>query len=298
MSLRARLLSEGLRRIEKPWLARVEHPQDLRRSLDRKGQLLFPGPRSVARRWVTCGVRALRLDPPARRLGATLLYLHGGGYVFGSPLSHRTMVARLVAAAGLPAILPDYRLAPEHPFPAAPDDALAAYGDLITQGPVILGGDSAGGGLALALLGDILARGLPRPLGLFAMSPLTDLTFSGASFRTNAQAEALLPAERADELAQMYLQGADPAHPRASPLFADLTGAPPVWLSVGTTEILRDDATRLATKLTAQGTQVTLREGAGLPHVWPFFQPWLPEARATLAEIAAFLTSASPRSGS
>ena len=96
----------------------------------------------------------------------------------------------------------------------------------------------------------------------------------------------------------MYLQGADPADPRASPLFADLTGAPPVWLSFDTTEILRDDTTRLAARLRTQGTPVTLHEGKGLPHVWPFFQPWLPEARATLTEIAAFLTSASPRSGS
>lgn len=296
MSLAARLLTEGLRRIEKPWLARVDRPEDLRRSLDVKGQWLFPGPRGVAGRWITCGgVRALRLDPPRRALAATLLYLHGGGYVFGSPRSHRTMVARIVRAAGLPAILPDYRLAPEHPFPAAPDDALATYAALAAEGPVILGGDSAGGGLALALLGDILARDLPRPLGLFAFSPLTDLTFSGASFRDNAAAEALLPADRADELAQMYLQGADPADPRASPLFADLTGAPPVWLSVGTTEILRDDTLRLAHRLEAP---VTLRLAPGLPHVWPFFQPWLPEARATLADVAAWITSLSPRSGS
>lgn len=153
-----------------------------------------------------------------------------------------------------------------------------------------LGGDSAGGGLALSLTLEILKAGLPRPRGLFLFSPLTDLTFSGASFAANARADVMLPAPRANDMAGMYLQGTDPRDPRALPLFGDFTGAPPVWVTAGTTEILLDDTRRLAKRLAAQGVGVTCRIGHDLPHVRPIFQGFLPEARQTLDDLAGWLT--------
>ena len=143
-----------------------------------------------------------------------LLYFHGGGYVFGSPKTHRAMLARLAGLTGMRACLPTYGLAPERPFPAAIEDARTAYTGLLASGvsadQIVIGGDSAGGGLVLALLGDICARGLAKPAAVFAFSPLTDLTFSGDSFRTNANSDVVLPASRAQEMVGMYLQGADP----------------------------------------------------------------------------------------
>jgi acetyl esterase/lipase len=156
---------------------------------------------------------------------------------------------------------------------------------------VILGGDSAGGGLALALLGEVLRQGLPVPRGCFALSPLTDLTFSGQSLRSNAASDVMLPAGRAAEMAQIYLQGATADDPRASPLFADFTGAPPVWLCAGDTEILLDDTRRMAARLRAQGATVTEIIEHDLPHVWPYFHTLLPEARETLHALAAWIRS-------
>lgn len=298
MSLALRLLNPWLRRFEKRHLARAKSPRALRRSFEIKARLFFHGPRgSLVRFDRLGGVAAERvLGPGADEARPLLLYFHGGGYVFGSPRTHRAMLARLSALSGRPACLPEYRLAPEHPFPAAIEDALCAY-RAVADHPagVILGGDSAGGGLALALLGEILRLGLPLPAGLFAFSPLTDLTFSGASRSENAGADAVLPAERADEMAGMYLPMGGADDPRASPLFADFEGAPPVWLTVGDTEILRDDTLRMAAKLRHQGVDVECRVERDLPHVWPIFQPVLPEAMETLRALSGWLNSLEAR---
>ncbi|MCZ7676324.1 MAG: alpha/beta hydrolase [Roseovarius sp.] len=233
-----------------------------------------------------------------REDGPLLLYFHGGGYVFGSSDTHRAMLGRLSQLAQLPACLPDYRLAPEHPFPAAVGDALAVCAALAGRpGGIVLGGDSAGGGLALAVLAEVLRRGLAPPAGVFAFSPLTDMTFSGDSLRANERADPVLPAARAHETAAMYLQGAAADDPRASPLFADFTGAPPVWLAVSDTEILLDDTRRMAANLRDQGVAVTVTQASGLPHVWPFFQGWLPEATATLRQLGGWISALPPSSG-
>lgn len=289
MSVIRHLLKPYLRLTEKRHLARAQDPAALRRSFEAKARIFFHAPRGARYRRATLAEVPV-LQAEAREVaGSTrprILYFHGGAYVFGSPDTHKAMLARLSAQTGLPTVLPKYRLAPEHRFPAALEDAEAVFRALAAQGPVILGGDSAGGGLALALLARCLDRGWPPPVGTFAFSPLTDMTFSGASLAENAAADVILPASRLADMRAMYLGDADPADPRASPLFADFSGATPVWLGVGDTEILLDDTRRLATRLRAQGVAVTEVVARDLPHVWPILQTLLPEARDTLRAVA------------
>ena len=240
------------------------------------------------------GVPALWTKPGQ---GPMILYFHGGGYVMGNPRTHAALGLYLTRKTGLPVCLPDYRLAPEHPFPAAFDDACKVWDTLRARGygasQIVLAGDSAGGGLALALLAHLCARG-ERPAALVAFSPFTDLTLSGGSITENAQREILLPFERLERLRAKVLQGADAADPRISPLFADFPGAPPVLIQVAKTEILRDDSLRMAERLRRQGAKVTLQTGGNLPHVWQYFHGWLPEARASLAQAAAFIRAQLP----
>ncbi|MFD0859668.1 alpha/beta hydrolase [Roseovarius aquimarinus] len=295
MSRRARLLNAWLRRFEKPRLARAEDPVKLRRQMELSARIFLRAPRGTRfDRIDLSGIEAVQAVPRRHSGGPVIFYLHGGGFILGSPHTHRAPVAHLAALTGLRAILTRYRLAPEAPFPAALEDAMQAYralGD--PPGGVILGGDSAGGGLALALLARILAEGLRPPLGTFGFSPFTDLTFSGASFTANAKADPMLPAQRAADLARMYLNGADPRDPRASPLFADFTGAGPVWITAARTEILLDDARRIADRLMAQGVDVTCVIEGDLPHAWPMFQGYIPEARQSMVELAAWISTLS-----
>jgi acetyl esterase/lipase len=201
------------------------------------------------------------------------------------------MLTTLSALTGLRACLPDYRLAPEHAFPAQIEDALACYRVLRADHEVILGGDSAGGGLALALLHEILAQGIAPPKGVFALSPLADMTFSGASIRENAARDVLLSPGRIGEMREMFLAGQDAEDPRASPLRGAYAGAPPVWMVVGDTEILRDDAVRMQAVLEAHGVASVLRVERDHPHVWPIFHNVLPEAKATLRDLAKWISS-------
>ncbi len=223
----------------------------------------------------------------------TLLYLHGGGYVMGSPRTHRSITWRLARDAGARVCVPDYRLAPENRFPAALDDVLAVYEHLLAEGvnPKTLGvaGDSAGGGLALGLLQEIRARGLPQPAALALFSPWTDLMLSGASVAENAESDPLLPASRIGEVAENYLQGADPSDPRASPLYGEFAGAPPMMLQVSDIEILRDDSLRMVRRLRAQGVETEFILWRGLPHVFQISAPLLPEALESIERAARFL---------
>lgn len=222
-----------------------------------------------------------------------ILYFHGGGYVMGNPRTHAALGGFLARKAGMPCCLPDYRLAPEHPFPSAFEDALLVWQALTARGhapeDIALGGDSAGGGLALALLGHLCATGQPVPRCVFTFSPFTDLTLSGASIRSNADSELLLPYQRLTQLRDRVLNGADPADPRISPLFAHFKGAPPVLIQMARTEILLDDSRRMVTRLREDGVDVTVQEWGNLPHVWQFFHGWLPEARKALTDTAEFI---------
>lgn len=299
MSLQARIINIALRLFEKPTLRRAKDPAELRRSFERKARLLFHPPRGTGfGRERIGGVRATRVTPPKASgvpvLGPApvLLYFHGGGYVFGSARTHRALAAQIAHRTACEVVVPDYAMAPEHPFPAALDEALSVYGALVGQvgsDNIVIGGDSAGGGLALALVGEVLRGGGPPPKAVFAFSPLTDMTFSAASLERNADADVMLPADRAAEMSEMYLSGQDARDPRASPIFADFTGGPPVWLTVGDTEILLDDSTRMAERLAAAGVDVSLSVAQDLPHVWPLLHGFLPEARRTLDNLADWL---------
>jgi monoterpene epsilon-lactone hydrolase len=237
------------------------------------------------------GVRAEWVTPAGARQEQAILYLHGGGYVFGS--IHREMVARIAMTTGLRALLLDYRLAPEHPFPTALDDALAAYRWLLGEGHarrgLVVAGDSAGGGLTVATLVAARCYGLPPAAAGVCLSPWTDLAMTGATLTTKADEDPIVSRPLLEQLATWYLGGADPRAPFASPLYADLTGLPPLLIQVGTAETLLDDARRLADRARAAGVQVTLREWEGMPHVWHFFGSFLPEARAAMEDMAAFL---------
>jgi epsilon-lactone hydrolase len=234
-------------------------------------------------------------DPDSR-----LLYIHGGGWTAGGLESHRPLSARLAAATGCAVLAVDYRLAPEHAFPAGLDDCLAAYGWLRANGPrgaapaasLFVAGDSAGGNLTLALLLALKQRGLPLPNAAVPVSPATDFTASGESWRTRATADPILTmgADGIRMLANVYLQGrALPEDPLASPLFGDFRGLPPLLFHVGDAEVLLDDSVRAAEKAKKAGVDVTLEVWPEMPHVWHAFAPFLPEATRAIERIGAFV---------
>ncbi len=238
------------------------------------------------------GVPAHWLTAPGADAGRVLLFLHGGGYQLGSLRSDGELAARLGRASGMRVLFPEYRLAPEHPFPAAVDDALAAWRWLRAQGlpasALAVAGDSAGGGLAVALLTAVRDAGGPLPAAAVLMSPTVDLTSSGASMRERAGQDLISTPELLRQLAADYLAGADPKTPLASPLFASLAGLPPLLIQAGTADLLLSDAQRLAAKADAAGVDVTLQTRAGLPHVYQLTLG-TPEAAEATEQIGAFL---------
>lgn len=222
-----------------------------------------------------------------------LLYLHGGAYVIGTANSYRGLTGGLARAGGAALFSIDYRLAPESPFPAAIDDAVSAYRGLLDAGHdasrIVVAGDSAGGGLALALLLSLNEQGLPLPVCAVTLSPWTDLTFSGASMSTKAEVDNSLDEPGLRVSAERYLAGADPASPLASPVFADLSGLPPLLIEVGSGEILLDDSTRLAAKAASDEVDVTLHVWPEMVHDWSLFAFMLSEGRDVIDEVGAFI---------
>jgi acetyl esterase/lipase len=298
-SRRLRALVCLLRVTAKPALARMSGPEGARRAFGRAAEWgLLRRPPFVLH-LVDDGAPAIHWVSSGRsRARGVILYLHGGAYVAGSPATHEGLAARLSRLSGVRVALPAYRLAPDHPAPAAFDVARAAHAALRARGyrpgEIVLAGDSAGGGLALALLADLCARGEP-PAGVIGFSPWVDLTLSGASLRENGRADPLLPAARAEEVVG-YVRGALAADdPRLSPLFARFDRPPPVMIEVGETEILRDDALRMAERLRAAGGEVRLGVRPLVPHAWPLFDGWFPEARQTLRCAARFVGEVLPR---
>ncbi|MEU3461990.1 alpha/beta hydrolase [Streptomyces sp. NPDC006733] len=247
------------------------------------------------RRSVLGGRPTLELEPAEPSGPGRLLYLHGGGYILGSPDTHAGLVGELARRAKLHTTSVEYRLAPEHPFPAAVDDGLAAYRDLLAAGTdpqdLVLAGDSAGGGLSIATLLAAREAGLPQPAALVVFSPWVDLTLAGESVRSKESADPIFAAADLRAAADLYVATGDRAHPLVSPLFADLTGLPPLLVQVGANEVLLDDAIRLAGRAGADGVEVTLEVGPGLPHVYHHHYGHLDEADAALDRAAHFLTT-------
>jgi len=223
---------------------------------------------------------------------AVLLYFHGGGYFGCSAETHRPITVSF-AMHGFRVFAPNYRLAPENPFPAAVDDAMACYRGLLAEGHapqrIVIGGDSAGGGLSLSLLLALRASGTPLPAAAVLFSPWTDLAATGESIRTNSKRCAMFNGPDIGPSARYYLGNADPRNPLASPLYADLSGLPPLLVHVSADETLRDDSTRLAEKARAAGVPVEVKIWPVVPHAWQLAPHLIPEARQSLRESAQFL---------
>jgi monoterpene epsilon-lactone hydrolase len=222
-----------------------------------------------------------------------LLYLHGGGYCIGSINTYRGMVSHIAVAAKTKALLIDYRLAPENPFPAAVEDSTAAYEWLLSQGVVssdiIIAGDSAGGGLTVSTLISLKEKGIPLPAAAVLISPWVDLAITGGSVISKADIDPMVTKEGLIEMAEAYMGDTDRLTPLASPLYAELKGLPPMLIHVGTSEILLDDATRLADFARKAGVEVILNEADGMCHIWHYFTVMLPEALQAIKEIAVFM---------
>jgi monoterpene epsilon-lactone hydrolase len=260
-----------------------------------------PPPEGVSVEPVTLGGRdAEWLTPDFARSNSAgsdsvVLYLHGGGYCIGSLDTHRGLGGRLAIAAGCPVAVLDYRLAPEHPFPAAVDDACGAYHDLLALGVrperIAIAGDSAGGGLTVATLLALRAAGVALPAAAACLSPWTDLTQSSAAFAKFADLDPMVSKSGLDLMAGAYLGDADPRNELASPLFAaDLGGLPPVCIEVGEYEVLLDDATGLAERLADAGVEAPLTVWPELIHVFQAFPgSVIPEADVSIAAVGSFL---------
>ena len=230
---------------------------------------------------------------------SAIVYLYGGGYVISSPHSRRKLAGHLANASSARALVPRYRLAPESPFPAAVEDAAAAYrwllGEGLRPGRVVVAGDSSAGRLALAAMLKLREDGAPRPAGGVAISPWVDLACTGETLDENAAADLTATKASLQRMAGQYLQGADPRAPLASPLYADLSGLPPLLLVVGGDEALLDDSVRLARRAGMAGVDVTLYVGAGMQHIFPIYCGAMPEADAAVAMIGGRMRSLSSR---
>lgn len=237
------------------------------------------------------GCEAAWFTPNGCGKSKTILYLHGGGYVMGSYNTHRALIGRIARAAGYKALAINYRKAPEHAYPLALEDALATYKQMVADGyeNIVLMGDSAGGGLVLALLQLIRKNKLQKAAGTVLLSPWTDLTLSGESIQTKKHLDPLITQHLLEIFSKRYYADADPKNPLISPLFADVKGFPPTLIQVGGNEVLYDDAIRMAKKLSLAGVKVSLETYDNMMHVWQIFGGIVPEANKAIDHIGDFV---------
>jgi len=239
------------------------------------------------------GVPAEWITTPGAVEERVIYYLHGGGYVIGSIKTHREMMSRLSRAAGARVLIIDYRLAPENPFPAAVADSTVAYRWLLSAGVdpgrVVIAGESAGGGLTVATMVALRDAGVTLPVAGACLSPWVDMEGIGESMTTKAEIDPMVMKEGIIELAQLYLGDADPRTPLAAPIYADLTGLPPLLIQVGTSEVLFDDATRLAERAKSAGVDVLLEPWEDMIHMWHAFAAILPEGQQAIDRIGEFV---------
>jgi epsilon-lactone hydrolase len=244
------------------------------------------------------GVAAEWISAPGADAGRNLLYLHGGGYTIGSIKTHRCLAGWISRAAKARVLIIDYRLAPEHPFPAAVDDSVAAYRFMLESGVkasrAAIAGDSAGGGLAVAALLAIRDAKLPLPAAAACLSPWVDLEGSGESMKTKADADPMVASGNLAGMADAYLAGKHPRTPLASPLYADLRGLPPMLIQVGTAEVLLDDSKRLAERAREAGVDAIYEPWENMIHVWQIFAPMLDEAKQAVERIGGFIREKTP----
>jgi monoterpene epsilon-lactone hydrolase len=264
----------------------------MRAATEQMGQMLPVDPAAKFDPVLAGSVKAEWCITPDVDEGRVILYLHGGGYVSGSPAVYRSFAANLSRAAQARVLVIDYRLAPEHPFPAAVEDSIASYRWLLAQGAaparIVVAGDSAGGGLTAATLVAIRDAGLPIPAAGVLLSPMVDLEGLGESMKTKAAEDPIVQKENVG-IAKLYLNGKDPRTPLAAPLYADLVGLPPLLIQVGTSETLLDDSTRFAERATKAGVKVTLEQWERMIHVWQVFAPMLDEGQQAVDRIGEFV---------
>lgn len=294
MSIRASILSFLLKRMVKKQFANMDDVVALRNRMADSAKLGGSIPTSVSTTPQTInGVPCEWVTLEDTDQNRVLLYLHGGGYVLGSPDSHRYLAWKLAEASGMRVLVVDYRLAPENPFPAAVDDATNCYRWLLDDGfnpkYIAIGGDSAGGGLAAATMVQLKNLGLPQPNCGILLSPWADLSLSGPSIESNADADVMLTRAALEGMATHYLDERDRKAPLASPLFADLTGLPPLLIHVGSTEILLSDAEQLAEKLNEHGGAARLEIWPKMPHVFQMFGSRIPEGRKAIDSLGEYL---------
>jgi len=295
MSVRLRILNRGLRINMEFWQNhRSASPQQIIAREQSVSSWVPDIPSRIKAEMVLIGnVSVQKITPPVTSNESVLLYLPGGGYVAGSPsTTHRDYIWRLAEAAKSQVWAVDYSKAPEHPFPAALNDAALVYQELLQQhkpSAIAVAGDSAGGGLALALVLKLRDENLPLPSAVSVVSPWTDLTNSGDSIVENAETEVMVPAHLLSAVAKLYAGSSALDNPYVSPLFADFHNFPPTQILVSDAEILLDDSRRLFEKMTAAKVEVSLQVEPNLPHVWPVFARLLPESRNTIVQIGNFL---------
>ncbi len=297
VSLRARIITWFVRR-NTARFDRGEPSLAMRRERMEGLSSIAKPPRGVTFEPTRAGpVPAEWVVPPEPTSPAVVLYLHGGAYTQGSIASHRGIIAHVANRTGVRLLLIAYRLAPEHPHPAALDDAVAVYRWLLAAGHapsnIVIAGDSAGGGLTLATLLALSDRGEPLPAGAVCISPWTDLAVTGASVRSKADIDPMLSADQLATAAAAYCgdENADPRDPSISPLYGDLAGLPPILIQVGSAEILLDDATRFAKRATSARVDVELEVWEGMFHCWHLFTRFVPESRRAIDAVGAFITS-------
>jgi len=240
------------------------------------------------------GVPATLVQPAGQTSDIVLVYIHGGAYIVGEPAGYRGIGGNYAKLLGARVYIPDYRLAPEHPFPAAIDDGLRAYEWLLEQGipanKIAFAGESAGGAMVVSVMVAAKQRGLPLPAAGVAISPWANLEHTGASMTNREGLDPLNTKPLLDLLARTFLAGELPNHPLASPVFADVTGLPPILVQIGENELMLSDAIRLASHLAENRVRVNLEVWPQMPHAWHFFQSFLPEGERALRESARFIS--------
>lgn len=266
---------------------------EMRAAFEGLGQITPADGRTRSEPGVIAGVRCEYITPDNAVEGTVILFFHGGGYVIGSLNTHRGLASILAVRAAATLVAVDYRLAPEHPFPAAAQDGLAVYRAMIaggqSPGTIAIAGDSAGGGLALATLMQARDEGLPMPAAAFLMSPFIDLAGTGASVLEKRDVDVIVRPGMIDGMAATFLAGADARNPLASPLYGEFQGLPPILVHVGSYEAILDDSLRLVRKAAVADVAVEVKVWPRLPHVWQLFAGMLDEGHQSLAEAGAFV---------